>query len=209
MGRNILLVEGSDDKHVMMHICGSHGIPKLDEIVPVGSVEQVLDHLPVRLKASRGDDDIVGVVVDADTQLNNRWHSIQQRIGNVGYRDIPCQPEPDGTILNPPEDTFLPKLGIWIMPNNQTSGILEDFLRFLVPEPNRLFDHAMKSVVTIPAKHQRFRDVDKPKALIHTWLAWQCDPGKPYGTAITARFLDPGVAEAQVLADWLRKLFFR
>ncbi len=43
--------------------------------------------------------------------------------------------------------------------------------------------------------------------IIHTWLAWQREPGRPYGTAISERFLDPNVAEARVIAAWLRKLF--
>ena len=93
------------------------------------------------------------------------------------------------------------------MPNNQTSGILEDFLRFLVPQPNILFDHAKASVAAIPEGERRFKQLDEPKAVIHTWLAWQEEPGRPFGTAITARFLDPNVPEVDVLAAWLKRLF--
>ena len=98
------------------------------------------------------------------------------------------------------QERYLPRLGIWIMPNNQTSGILEDFLRFLVPQPNILFDHAKASVAAIPEGERRFKQLTEPKAVVHTWLAWQEDPGLPFGTAITARFLDPNVPEVDVLA---------
>jgi len=43
---------------------------------------------------------------------------------------------------------------------------------------------------------------------MHTWLAWQEEPGKPLGTAITAKFLDANVAQVDVLVAWLKALFF-
>ena len=95
-----------------------------------------------------------------------------------------------------------------MMPDNQSPGILENFLRFLVPTPNALFEHAVASVNGIPPEELRFRAVDTPKALIHTWLAWTETPGRPFGTAITARFLDPDVRQAAVCAEWLQSLFF-
>ena len=62
-------------------------------------------------------------------------------------------------------------------------------------------------MATIPESDLRFGDLAKPKALIHTWLAWQKYPGTPFGTAITARFLDPDVAQVDVLVSWLKRLF--
>ena len=95
-----------------------------------------------------------------------------------------------------------------MMPDNKTTGVLEDFLRFLVPQPNKLFDHVKRSVANIPNGERRFRSLAEPKAIIHTWLAWQEDPGKPLGTAVTAGFLNPNLGAANVLASWLRSLFF-
>ena len=92
------------------------------------------------------------------------------------------------------------------MPDNRTPGILEDFLSFLVPQPNDLFDHVTDSVDSIP--NRLFSDNDEPKAVIHTWLAWQKEPGSPYGTAITARFLDSNVPQVEALVSWLRRLFY-
>ena len=207
MARRILLVEGVDDEHVMKHICGNHGIPHLDEIREHGGAPNLLESVPVRIKASE-EGDVVGIVIDADTDVDARWRSIRDRITTMGYENTPQAPTPEGTIIDPPERTLLPRLGIWIMPNNRTDGILETFLRFLVPQPSALLEHAEKSVSNIPAGEQRFEPKDKPKAVIHTWLAWQQEPGRPFGTAITARFLDPSVGEARVLASWLRRLFY-
>ena len=207
-GRKILLVEGTDDEHVLKHICGNHGIPHLDEVKNCGSVEKLIENLGVRLPLLIQEGDAIGVVIDADTDISARWQSIRDRITDFGYQNVPDQPDPDGTILDPPAGSYLPRLGVWIMPNNQTSGILEDFLRFLVPQPNILFNHARDSVKTIPEGERRFKLLDEPKAVIHTWLAWQKDPGLPFGTAITARFLDPSVPEVDVLVAWLKRLFF-
>ena len=204
MAQKILLVEGSDDEHVLKHICGNHGIPHLDEVKPLCNAERLLENFPVQLKLS-GADDVVGVVIDADTDLAARWQAIRYRLTQAGYHDVPVDPDPNGTIVEPPSGASLPRTGVWIMPDNKTTGILEDFLRFLVPQPNALFDHVVTSVGSIP--DQRFSRNDKPKATIHTWLAWQSDPGLPYGTAITAHFLNPSLPQANVLVSWLRELF--
>jgi hypothetical protein len=205
--KKILLVEGIDDEHVLKHLCGNRGGPKLDEVKPHESVERLLDSIPVRLKASE-DGDIFGVVIDADTDLAARWRSLRDRLIRVGYDRVPDNPSCDGTILDPPAGTLLPRVGIWIMPDNQAKGILEDFLRFLVPAGSCLFDHVESSVAAIPEGERRFSQLAEPKAIIHTWLAWQKEPGKPLGTAITARYLDPGVPQVDVLVSWLNRLFF-
>ena len=205
--KRTLLVEGIDDVNVLKHLCGNRGLPKLDDIKSHGGVDKLLESFPVRLKASE-DGDIVGLVIDADMDLSSRWQSLRKHLSDVGYQNLPAEPSPEGSIFDPPAGILLPRVGIWIMPNNQTKGILEDFLRFLIPEGSRLFDHVQSSVDSIPEDEKRFRKIDKPKAIIHTWLAWQKEPGKPLGTAITANFITPHAAQADNLIAWLNRLFF-
>jgi len=206
-GKKILLVEGTDDEHVLKHICGERGVGPLDEIKPQGDVTRLLENFPVRLKES--DIEALGVVIDADTDLTARWQSLRDRLVRAGYQSVPAEPSPAGTIISSPKDTLLPAVGVWIMPDNQAAGILEDFLRFLVPAGSRLFAHVESSVANIPAEEQRFAPLARPKAIIHTWLAWQAEPGRPLGTSITARFLDSNVAQVDALVRWLNDLFFR
>jgi hypothetical protein len=196
-GRKILLVEGTDDEHVLKHLCGQRGVQNLDEVKPLGSVERLLENFPVRLKES--DVEALGVVVDADTDIAARWQSLKDRLRKAGYQGVPDDPNSSGTILSPPPKSLLPRVGIWIMPDNQTKGILEDFLRFLVPPNSRLFSRVESSVATIPETERLFSQLDQPKAIIHTWLAWQEKPGRPLGTAISAKFLDANVAQVDVL----------
>ncbi|MBP0021911.1 MAG: hypothetical protein J7647_30685 [Cyanobacteria bacterium SBLK] len=48
---------------------------------------------------------------------------------------------------------------------------------------------------------------NRPKAFIHTWLAWQEVPGMPMGQAITARVLGNGSEIAPHFHHWLTDLF--
>ena len=207
MAKRVLMVEGKDDQQVFMHLCGNRGLPRLDVIKPHDGVQPLLESFPVQLKASQPGD-IVGLVIDADEDVASRWQSLRDRLIGLDYRDVPESALSDGTILDPPSGTLLPRVGIWIMPNNQTPGILEDFLRFLVPKGSPLFEHVISSVSAIPEGERRFTRLAEPKVLIHTWLAWQEEPGKPLGTAITARYLDPSAPQVEVLVSWLTRLFF-
>jgi hypothetical protein len=205
--RQILLVEGPDDEHVIKAICGQRGLPKIKEIHQCQGITQLLESLPVRLKES--DIGILGLVVDADENLSSRWDSIKSRLRDAGYTNLPAAPSPTGSVIHPPVDSLLPKVGVWLMPNNLTAGILEDFLKFLVPDMNNntLFSHAQSAVDNIPASQIKFSLVAKPKVLIHTWLAWQEEPGRPLGQSITARFLDHDVPEVTTFVSWLSNLF--
>lgn len=205
-GRKVLLVEGVDDVHVLRHICGTRGVQTIDEIAAQESVERLIECLPVRLKES--DLEVLGVVLDADTDPQSRWDALRHRLTRAGYVAVREKPGADGTILAPPPNSLLPRFGAWIMPDNRSRGILEDFLSFLVPTGSKLLEHARSSVASIPPGERRFTQSAEPKALIHTWLAWQKEPGKPLGTAITALFLEPEAAQVDVLVAWLKALFF-
>lgn len=204
--KRILLVEGRDDEHVFKHLFDAHNLEKLDEVKNKEGKDGVLRSLLVELKGS--DVEAIGVVLDADTDLQDRWAAVRDRLRKAGYLEVPDEPETAGTLVSPPPDTLLPRVGVWLMPNNKTPGILEDFLRFLAPVETPLFQHVETSVAAIPQDQRKFAEKDTSKAVIHTWLAWQEEPGKPFGQAIKARYLDPSVPEADVLVSWLQRLFF-
>ena len=48
---------------------------------------------------------------------------------------------------------------------------------------------------------------EKPKAVLHTWLAWQKNPGLPYGSAIRARYFDRDSEVAERFVAWFRRVF--
>jgi hypothetical protein len=148
----------------------------------------------------------LGIIIDADVDLNARWQSARNILIRSGYNLIPEMPTPGGTIIQQPGK---PTVGLWIMPDNKVAGMLEDFVSFLRPQDDLLWPIAVEvvqKVKTIEEKH-RFRDKYESKARIHTWLAWQEEPGKPMGQAITARYLDADAPHAQELIAWIRRLF--
>ncbi len=66
----ILLVEGTDDEHVLKHICGNRDIPHLDEVEKYGSVEKLIESIGVRLPLLIQEGDAIGIVIDADTDIS-------------------------------------------------------------------------------------------------------------------------------------------
>ncbi len=93
------------------------------------------------------------------------------------------------------------------MPNNSLPGLRADFVAFLVPDGDRLFDHAKTVVDDLNDEDRRFSPRHVAKVQIHTWLAWQADPGTPLGLAITKQYLDAEAALARGFMTWLRRLF--
>lgn len=71
------------------------------------------------------------------------------------------------------------------MPDNHGPGMLEDPLLSLIPSDDPLLAHTRAAVDTLP--EQRFPEACRAKAHLHTYLAWQSDPGCPPGIAITRR----------------------
>lgn len=206
-----LLVEGSNDSHVLRHLCREHGLDTIGiETVNCEGIDRLRDAIRVGLKARPEEGDAVGIVVDANSDAGSRWYSIRSRLLGVGYQNLQKELDPDGIIVpatNGPE-LFLPQVGIWIMPNNRDAGALEDFLMSLVPQSqDLLFDYASHCVSGIPECPRRFAESAESKAILHTWLAWQEQPGKPFGVAIKTHVLDPCCPSANALVAWLRRLF--
>ncbi|MEX1363933.1 MAG: DUF3226 domain-containing protein [Nannocystaceae bacterium] len=63
------------------------------------------------------------------------------------------------------------------------------------------------AVLAAGGVYRRFVDAHRSKAVVHTWLAWQRDPGTPLGHATTMRYLDPSRTPAPQFRTWLVDLF--
>ena len=208
---NQLLVEGKNDQHVIWALCEQYNIPETFKVqLPeqgTEGVEALLEGLLLKLKEENLR--ILGLVVDADQDLPARWQSIRDRLIASDYpkADIPDLPRVEGWVYQP-ADPFLKRVGVWVMPNNQLPGMLEDFAAMLMPEDDNLRPKAEEILREIEREGlNRYGEIHHAKALIHTWLAWQETPGMPMGQAITAQVLRRESAIAQVFADWLQQLF--
>lgn len=204
-----LLVEGKNDRHVIWALCNYYQLPENFSVeVPEGGtegIEALLDGLTFKLRQEKLQ--TLGIVVDADRDLGARWQSIRDRLIASGYPEIPLLPPAQGWVYAP-SDPFLKRVGVWVMPNNQLPGMLEDFAALLIPEDDNLRPQAERILGEIEiTKINRYSIVHRSKALIHTWLAWQEVPGMPMGQAITVQALRGDSAIARVFVEWLNRLF--
>ena len=204
MGRRILLVEGKDDEHVFKAIFGQYQLQHLD-IKEHGGYATLLEAVPLRLIES--DVSALGVVIDADSDASSRWESLRNNLIFAGYSGVPQELPCNGLVIEAPADKILPRFGTWIMPDNVIPGILEHFLETLVPPNDELYSLVTRTVDTIPNHLRRFRSVDLPKAKIHTFLAWQDEPGKPLGQSITRHVLQAHSPSCEQIVAWLRRLY--
>jgi hypothetical protein len=188
----------------MLNLCQYHDLPNAFGIENKEGVTNVLDAFEAEIAAPGKD--CIGIVVDADTDLAARWDAIMSLLTRSGYRNMPLSPHSNGTIISQKDK---PTIGIWLMPNNSLPGELEDFIAFLVPqrETNPLWTYATQCLNSLPEVPERYPEQDRSKAHVHTWLAWQQEPGKPLGQAITARYIDANAPDAKQLIEWLKNLF--
>ncbi len=201
IAENRLLVEGSDDYHVCYHLLKSHSLHEQLTIVDKNGIDNILQTLEVELIGSGRRR--LGIIIDADNNLETRWQSLRNILVKSNYQNVPITPTFGGTIIHEIEQ---PTVGIWLMPDNQIPGMLEHFLSFLVPPNDILWISAKNILEEVMKQDCRFPVEHKIKAHIHTWLAWQEEPGKPLGQAITKRYLDPSAPHAQQFIKWIRNL---
>jgi len=98
------------------------------------------------------------------------------------------------------------KMGIWVMPDNKSAGALEDFVGKLIAEGDTLWPKAQADVNGIPQADRRFKETYLSKAQIHTWLAWQEEPGTRMGETFKKKYLDPNHPQASAFVNWIRSL---
>jgi hypothetical protein len=198
----ILLLEGADDDHSIRAIKGQHHITKeLFEHVNCDGVENLLDK---NLRNALKSDSVhtIGIVLDADTDLNARWNALKAKL--IDHVDLPIPFPKEGLVIQ----GKYKRIGVWIMPNNQVNGMLEDFLAELVPADDPLLPIAKETLATIESRGlNKYSSIHQSKALMHTWLAWQEQPGRPFGQAITNHSLTTNPELCQRFIAWLKLLF--
>ncbi|HUU85700.1 MAG TPA: DUF3226 domain-containing protein [Phycisphaerae bacterium] len=203
-----LYVEGDDDLHTIIHLLHRHNVALDKELGPVlvkkaQGDQGVLNAITTATKASTNRS--VGFVVDANGAVADRWQAVGDRLVEIGLT-LPSAIPLDGFIGDSP--TFKARVGVWIMPDNVTDeGKLEHLVETLVPTGDALFGHAKTTTDQAVALGARFPVKDRTKAELHCWLAWQEEPGRPFGTAIKAHFFRHDSEVALRFASWFRKLF--
>ena len=222
MSKHKLLVEGKNDQIAISTLCEHHDIWVLNKERPKqppvgkefsfeckskGNDEKLLRLSQLRNELIESDLEAMGIVVDADTNAQGRWQALRNRLTELGYPDLPENPDANGTII--PATDELPRVGVWIMPDNQLEGMLETFIAVLIAPDDELWAYAEKCVTDIDVEKRPFKSNHLDKAKIHTWLAWQDEPGMPLGVAITNRCFKVNAPDSKdrEFIGWLKRLF--
>jgi hypothetical protein len=200
-------VEGRDDLHSTTNLLERHGYNwNNNALAPFvydsGGIDPLFEALPLALKSCVR----VGVVIDADLNLTRRWAQAEAILKANGIAPPPS-PSQQGLVMSVAGPARLERLGLWIMPNNQSAGVLEDFLQRLVPAGDKCWQHADASTKEARVLGAPLKENDHAKGAIYTWLAWQDPPGQPFGTALNARILGHDSPEALEFVAWFKRLF--
>ncbi len=191
----ILLLEGTDDEHVVKHLCISSGFTKNFDIVQKGGFSELSKSIPVELAVP--DRLALGVVADVNDNLASRWQAVRDRCESRKIT-LPSQPAHGGVVVE-----GQPRVGVWLMPDNQHSGQLEDLIAALIPEGDIIWPLAQKFVEGIP-------EAERPKPIIKAqvgaWLAARTS-ARPMGSAIGTGHLNASAPAAASFINWLKRLF--
>lgn len=197
-----LLVEGNDDQHVIWALCEKFKIPETFDVIDCEGIENLIEQIPVRFKQSGIAS--IGVIIDADTEIEKRWISLKGIFSAQGI-NVPIDLPSDGLVLKTVNNL---NIGVWIMPNNNHNGMLEDFISFLVPKDDKLLPIVHSTLTDIEKqKLNKYNLIHKSKAVIHSWLSWQENPGTPMGLGITKRYLSTDEETCSLLLNWLNRVF--
>ena len=116
---------------------------------------------------------------------------------------------PEGLVIEPVDSCDL-TVGVWIMPNNEDVGMLEDFILRLIPDDDSLMPYSKSIVEKLDGEREKhpglFREVHKAKAKIHTWLAWHHVPGTSLSVAVQKRLFATDKKLCTLFMEWIGRL---
>lgn len=215
--KKILLVEGEADKGFFDEICKKLSLDTAVLVAPPKDLggthnsKEGVKNLLKTLLAQLEDGQIshIAVVVDADYGQHGGGYqrtidSLSEIVGRSGFV-LENNSSPKSGLCFKNSDG-LADFGLWIMPNNQQEGMLEDWIKSCINESEQaLFQQAIDAVQDISTP--KFPAHLSSKAEVATWLAWQKQPGHGLYAAITDQLLDNEHPLFTELKQWLHKVF--
>lgn len=195
----VLLVEGLDDKHVVRHLCYKIGLKQDFYTRNMGSITKLLPVIIPQIKAPGLN--TIGIIVDANSDMNSRWRAISDRLRQANIELPPDGPFSEGTII-----PGVPRIGIWLMPDNRSPGELEDFVQTMIPVDDPVWPMSKQYIDGIPNALRKFEKKKKSRAELYAWLATRKKP-KLMGIAIKAKDLRIDGALCRSFAAWMQRLF--
>lgn len=212
----LLLVEGVNDCHAISQIVWlARKAEPAFGIYECGSDNGVLDMVAATLVDTTRAKRVLGLVLDSDIEGVPPDKVVQSRLDQLRYRTDGYYSLPDtfpeqGLIVSPvrtrPDAHRLPKLGVWLMPNNRSWGMFEDLLIQSLPDRTIQYTTGVVDKAKVDGV-AAFKDAHKAKAIVRTYMAWQ-DPDVQYlGLAVRQRMFPQVSTECRQFLQWLDDLF--
>ena len=192
----VLLVEGQDDLHVVGHICERHSSDFSFDIIPKDNWERLRDSISVEIK--RPGRQVVGIL--ADDIPAGRWDAIKDRLDKADVQ-VEGSSFPRGLIVDQ-----TPRVGVWLMPDNEHPRELEDFVIDMIPRGDVVWPRSQSYIDGIPDGQRPFTEGKRQRAQLYAWLATREEP-RLMGAAIGTHDLDIDGPLCQRFVDWLKRLF--
>lgn len=92
------------------------------------------------------------------------------------------------------------------MPDNQSTGQLEDFVTKMIPADDPVWPLAREYIADIPQEHRQFKTAKTSRAELHAWLASREQPGL-MGQAVGRGDLDIEGPLCRQFATWIMTLY--
>lgn len=203
-----LLVEGSSDQHAIIHLMKRHQYDwdDAENMRPFVLSYDGLANLPKAITAHKAKQ-CLGIVVDADEHPEARWQELSKELLPIVEQQLPSQLDPAGLIVKGREPNQ--SVGVWLMPNNCEKGALEDLVQELLPKQDCCWELAREQASAAKGRYGRSSTPHgfELKSQLHTWLAWQEEPGMSFGQALNKKILSSDSPTALLFMEWFLRLF--
>ena len=208
--KNLLLVEGKVEQYSIPELMDYHTVwgdkPKdwVVEIKQMEGIGEILKDGVITAEAKTPGLKALGVIIDADDSFGVRWNRLKKLLGDI-EKPEPSDLPANGLIHVTSKGL---RVGVWIMPDNSSRGMLETFLaRLLSPDCAPIWDLARTTCDQVRTLKFAHVEGHRDKAQIHTYLAWIDPPGQTLPQAIITRAIDARHELALSFAAWMMSLF--
>lgn len=227
----ILWVEGEVDSYFIYSLLKAYNLQLGITVEPKKGINTLRNSLTKEslLKRVKKEGEIkrLGIVADADSPaqdgagFDNRWSQlIQDLTPTMNYLGMAIPTTMNfgiGEVFSNADDSS--RIGLWLMPNHQDDGYLEDFVltstnwKLPLSSTHSNNQHTLKQYAddcwqALDQKELKsFADYYHSKASAYTWLAWQTKPTQFLSGTIEAGLLDMQHPYVLAFKDWIEKCF--
>ena len=146
---------------------------------------------------------MIGIVADANDDPGARWDTISHQLWKAELGPLDALP-PGGLIVG--SDGHRPRVGVWLMPNNQRPGELEDFVQEMIPNGDPVWCLAKRYIRDIPPEAIKFLTKKRSRVELYAWLATRKEPSL-MGLAINRGDLQTDGPLCSAFLAWIEGLF--